>query len=249
MEHEDGVSPAWPISYDELSEYYTAAERLFDVHGSVGQQIRPRRRVSPEPPRPFVGHSPTIATIVSRMERDGLHPYELPVGVDAGPGGRCVLCSTCDGFPCQLRAKNDVEVRAVRPALESANVTLEVNCRIDRLVCSDGRQSRRRRQSACSTANRSRYGRNVSCSRPAPGSVLRFCSVRGMRAIPAGLANSSDQVGRNYMQHVFTALMARRPARQDRRRLPEDGRPERLLPRQPVRLPLGEHPGAGQAEC
>src|SRR5947209_13266154 len=32
----DGVSPAWPVGYDEFEPYYTRAEQLFHVHGQRG---------------------------------------------------------------------------------------------------------------------------------------------------------------------------------------------------------------------
>ena len=34
LEHHDGISPAWPISYDELEPYNTLAEQLYEVHGA-----------------------------------------------------------------------------------------------------------------------------------------------------------------------------------------------------------------------
>jgi choline dehydrogenase-like flavoprotein len=37
LEHEDGVSPAWPIAYAELEPYYTRAEQLYRVHGARGE--------------------------------------------------------------------------------------------------------------------------------------------------------------------------------------------------------------------
>src|SRR5262249_18996024 len=30
--HHDGLSPAWPISYDDFEPYYTKAEQLYEVH-------------------------------------------------------------------------------------------------------------------------------------------------------------------------------------------------------------------------
>ena len=36
IRHHGGVSPAWPISYDDLEPYYTAAENLYSVHGARG---------------------------------------------------------------------------------------------------------------------------------------------------------------------------------------------------------------------
>ena len=37
LRHHDGISPAWPISYDDLEPYYTQAEQLYEVHGKRGE--------------------------------------------------------------------------------------------------------------------------------------------------------------------------------------------------------------------
>jgi choline dehydrogenase-like flavoprotein len=37
LRHHDGVSPAWPIEYEELEPYYTQAENLYEVHGARGE--------------------------------------------------------------------------------------------------------------------------------------------------------------------------------------------------------------------
>ena len=37
VRHHDGISPAWPISYDEMEPYYTKAEQLYEVHGNHGE--------------------------------------------------------------------------------------------------------------------------------------------------------------------------------------------------------------------
>src|SRR3954452_3229221 len=37
VHHDGGISPAWPISYDDLEPYYLEAERLFEVHGDRGE--------------------------------------------------------------------------------------------------------------------------------------------------------------------------------------------------------------------
>ena len=79
IEHLDGVSPAWPIDYDTLEPYYERAERLYQVHGQHG--------VDPtEPPRgpfpvPAVPHAAGMAAIVERLQRQGLHPSPLPLGL------------------------------------------------------------------------------------------------------------------------------------------------------------------------
>jgi len=206
IRHEGGISPAWPINYTDLSPYYTVAERLYGAHGVAGKDpTAPAGQ--PAPPYSFVGHSPTVGRVVQRMERRGARPYELPVGVDFGPGGNCVLCSTCDGFPCQVDGKNDAEVRAVRPALKSPRVTLSVRTTIDRLVAGD---DGKRVVAAVGTRDGKpieiRAQRFVVAAGAALSAAILLKSADANH--PTGLGNSSGLVGRNYMQHVFSAILA-----------------------------------------
>jgi choline dehydrogenase-like flavoprotein len=116
LETEDGVSPAWPITYEELEPYYAEAERIFKVHGEMGADpIEPPR--SGPYPFPAVPHEPVIAELAESFRGQGLQPYPLQLGIDLQPGGTCVRCKTCDGFPCQVLAKSDAETCVVRPAL------------------------------------------------------------------------------------------------------------------------------------
>src|ERR1700748_2322658 len=44
INHHGGISPAWPISYDELEPYYAEAEQIYHVHGVDGEDpTEPRR--------------------------------------------------------------------------------------------------------------------------------------------------------------------------------------------------------------
>jgi len=207
---EDGTSPAWPIAYNELAKYYDAAEALYGVHGRLGDDPTAPKDQAP-PPHPFVGHSPTIGKIVERMSAQGVHPFELPVGVDRA-GGRCILVSTCDGFPCQVDAKNDAEIRAVRPALQSPNVELSVRTTIQRLLTSDDGT-----RVIAAVGERDgqpieiRAEKFVVSAGAALSAALLLRSTSS--AHPHGLANSSGLVGRHYMQHLFTALLAVDPRR------------------------------------
>jgi len=129
VEHENGVSPAWPITYSDLEPYYEKAEILYRVHGSShGDPTEPpRARPFPYPP---IEHAPIVSGLVRRIEQSGTQVSPIPLGLDYGPGGSCVLCSTCDGHYCQIDAKMDAEIAALRPALASGNVRLltETNC-------------------------------------------------------------------------------------------------------------------------
>src|SRR5213080_1495283 len=136
IKHYGGLSPAWPISYDELEPYYTQAERIYHVHGHVGEDPT-------EPPRsgafpyPAVSHEPRIQQLSDDFERSGHRPFHLPVGIDLDESdpeaGRCVRCDRFDGFPCLTDGKADAHVRCVRPALQHDNVTLRTHAKVERL--------------------------------------------------------------------------------------------------------------------
>src|SRR6187455_1580054 len=133
LRHRDGISPAWPIGYDEMEPYYTLAEQLYQVHGARGEDPTEPPASAPYP-FPAVSHEPRIQQLSDDLEAEGLHPFHAPCGVmlneDDMPHSTCVRCATCDGFPCLVHAKSDAEVLGVRPALEHANVTLLTNARV-----------------------------------------------------------------------------------------------------------------------
>ena len=208
---EDGVSPAWPITYDDLEPYYERAERLYRVHGATGEDPTEPPRSSPYP-FPPVPDEPVIAELRARLRRQGLHPYSLPLGIDLAEDGTCIRCGTCDGFPCRVGAKSDADVRCVRPAIATGNVTLRTETFVDRLETSD--DGSRVTAAACRTPQGALRVQArtfvVSCGAVNSAALLlRSASA----AHPDGLANGSGQVGRNYMSHVHTSLLALGPRR------------------------------------
>ena len=134
IEHVDGTSPAWPIDYDALEPYYERAERLYHVHGEDGFDPTEPPRQSPYPYDP-IPHARAMEEIVRRLRAQGLHPSPLPLGlIKPGEAGGCVLCNTCNSFPCRVQAKSDADVLCVRPAVGKPNVTLWTNARARRLL-------------------------------------------------------------------------------------------------------------------
>ena len=123
------------------------------------------------------------------------------------PYSTCVRCPNCDGFPCLVHAKSDAEVIGVRPALEHANVTLLTGTR-------GGAAGDQRRRHAVSEVVVQRDGSETfsgptSWSSPAaPRTAPSCCSASANDTHPSGLANGSDQVGRNYMFHNSQAVLA-----------------------------------------
>jgi choline dehydrogenase-like flavoprotein len=210
LRHRAGVSPAWPIGYDELEPYYTQAERLYHVHGERGED--PTDPGSPAPyPHPAVSHEPRLAQLAEDFAHHGLRPFHTPLGIMLDErnrrASRCIRCSTCDGYPCLLGAKADAQVCAVDPALEHPNVTLVTNATAVRLETSaSGREVTKvivKRDGHLEEYS----GDLVVVSAGAINSaalLLRSASDRH----PAGLANGSGVVGRHYMGHVNSVLMA-----------------------------------------
>lgn len=213
LEHEEGTSPAWPISYQDLEPYYAAAERIYLVHGQAGEDPTDPPRSSPYP-FPALPHEPYMADLAERLRQQGFHPFSLPIGVDAREGGRCIRCFTCDGFPCKLLAKGDADVCCVRPALASSNVRLMTRTLARRLLTdASGRRVvgvEVERDGVAMTLRADIYV--VSCGAVNSAALLLRSANE---AHPNGLANASDQVGRNYMAHINSTLIAVDPSREN----------------------------------
>jgi choline dehydrogenase-like flavoprotein len=210
IRHHGGVSPAWPISYDDLEPYYAEAERLYLVHGRHGEDPTEPPRSGPFP-FPPVSHEPRIQQLHDDLERVGLNPFHLPVGVDLDESdpekGRCVRCAKFDGFPCLTDGKADAHVLCVRPAIRHANVTLRTHSKVARLETDASGRTVTGVVVDRGGAEETYTGDIVVVSCGAANSaalLLRSASD----AHPNGLANSSDQVGRNYMAHLNSAVIA-----------------------------------------
>ncbi|OLC53329.1 MAG: dehydrogenase [Acidobacteria bacterium 13_1_40CM_4_69_4] len=210
IRHHGGISPAWPISYDDLEPYYTEAERLYQVHGARGEDP-----TEPEASVPYaypaIRHEPRLQQLSDDLTKLGYRPFHLPVGVmldETNPRrSRCIRCATCDGHPCLVNAKADSQVICVDPALEHSNVTLLTNAFVSRLETGpSGREVTRvhvERDGARETYSAGLVV--VSCGAiNSAALLLRSASDRH----PNGLANGSDQVGRNYMCHLNSVMLA-----------------------------------------
>ncbi len=209
IEHKEGISPEWCISYDDLEPYYQLAEELFFVHGQSGDDPTEPERSQPYlfPPVP---HEPYIADLIDKLRSQGLNPFNLPMTIDLQDGGRCIRCKTCDGFPCKVHAKGDSDVCLVRPALEHTNVDIWTNTFARRILTDETGQRATavevERDGAVITVSAER----IILSGGATNSAILLLKSKNEKH-PDGLANSSGMVGRNYMVHNNTALTAVAP--------------------------------------
>jgi choline dehydrogenase-like flavoprotein len=210
LRHHDGISPAWPIGYDDLEPYYTQAEQLYEVHGARGEDPTEPPASAPYP-FPAVSHEPRIQQLSDDLARAGRHPFHAPCGVrlreDDMPYSACVRCATCDGFPCLVHAKSDAEVLAVRPALENRNVTLLTGAEAVRLQ-TDAGGSTVTGVVVERDGERETYAGDIVVVSCGAANSARLLLASAGDAHPNGLANGSDQVGRNYMFHNSQAVLA-----------------------------------------
>ncbi len=221
LRHWGGVSPAWPIGYDDLEPFYERAEWMYHVHGQRGSDPHEPRCARPFPHGPIPFES-RMREMYEDLRAVGYNPFPIPLGVRlpedarADPAGSRPAIqdaeyrlSNFDGYPDLTEAKADAHVCGVRPALAHPNVEIVTGARVTR-----------------STTDR--IGREVAGveymhqgeHRVARASmVVVACGAINSAALllrssnerwPRGLANSSDQVGRNYMCHqngCFVAVM------------------------------------------
>ncbi len=209
VQHVGGISPEWPLKYQDFEPYYVQAEKLYQVHGKIGlDPTEPPHRQ--DYPYPAVSHEPRIQEVHDALQAKELHPYYTPLGIKLNEVQRhlsaCIRCNTCDGFPCLVHAKSDAEVSAVRPVMGQDNLTLLTEAKVARLHTSpSGRevtavevevQGETKMFSADIVA--------IACG-AINSAVLLLKSADDQH--PNGLANSSDLVGRNFMKHVLGSII------------------------------------------
>jgi len=204
MPHHGGVSPAWPVSYDELEPYYTAAENLYHVHGTRGEDPTDSAASAPYP-HPAISHEPRIQELHDDLELQGLKPFHTPLGVMLDEGNpndsKCIRCDTCDGFPCLIHAKADAQVLCIDPSLKYPGVTLLTNAFVKRLETTpSGREISKVIVEHKGATEEYSADIVVSACGAINSAALLLRSANDKH--PKGLANSSDIVGRHYMGHV-----------------------------------------------
>ncbi|HXZ77912.1 MAG TPA: GMC family oxidoreductase, partial [Streptosporangiaceae bacterium] len=210
IKHVDGISPAWPLDYGDFEPWYSAAEQLYQVHGNGGEDPTEGHRSQPYP-WPAVSHEPRIQQIHDDLAKGGYRPFHAPCGIMLNeadrPRSTCIRCTWCDGYPCMVHAKADADVIAVRPLLERDNVTLVTGAEVTSLETDP---SGRTVTGVVVTrdGNREVYSGDIVAVSAGAANSAKILLNSASDAHPGGLANGSDQVGRNYMFHNCKAVVA-----------------------------------------
>ncbi|RWC89335.1 MULTISPECIES: GMC family oxidoreductase [unclassified Mesorhizobium] len=203
--HMDGASPGWPITYNELEPWYERAETIFKVRGDASQDPTEPPRSSPYrfPP---VQDEPAIAAVRARLNGAGVHPSSLPLAIDIDEWLRRAKTGW-DAFPNTGSGKIDAEAGPLAAALKHGNVSLLTGANVLRLETDPAGQ-----QVIAAVFVKDGVEQRISAGvfAVAAGAVqtaallLRSANAAHRR----GLANGSDQLGRNFMNHNTTAMLA-----------------------------------------
>jgi choline dehydrogenase-like flavoprotein len=204
------INIAIGVSYDDLEPWYTKAEWLYQVHGEHGEDPT-EGHWSKQYPWPPVSHEQRIQELFGSLQDGGYHPFHVPCGILLDEGDRarstCIRCTWWDGYPCLVHAKSDAEVIAVRPLLDRPNVTLLVDAEgVNLETDATGRTVTGVAAVRGGTQEVYEADLVVLSAGAANGAKILLASANDKH--PNGLANGSDQVGRNYMFHNCKAVVA-----------------------------------------
>ena len=217
LKHVDGVSPAWPLTYDDFEPWYTKAEWLYQVRGTHGEDPT-EGPWSKQYPFPALSHEPRIQEVYDGLVGHGYHPFSAPCGVLLDEADRarsaCIRCTWCDGYPCLVHAKSDSETIAVRPVLALPNVTLLVGAEVVKLETDPGGRAVTG-VAVMRKGQRETYEADVVVLSAGAANSAKLLLLSANDKHPKGLANGSDQVGRNYMYHNSKAVVALAKERND----------------------------------
>ncbi|MBW4028810.1 MAG: GMC family oxidoreductase [Acidobacteria bacterium] len=235
LHHKGGISPAWPLTYADFEPYYTRAEELFDVHGALSPDpthtgysvFDPTEPFHSKPyPYPNLPDEPRMAAIHADVSKLGYHPFPVPLGLKRNSAdpvvSKCIRCDTCDGYPCLVHAKSDVDINCIRQIQHLPNVTLMTHSRALRLITNamgtevTGVEVQHDRV-AITGKGTSETPQQPELATYSADIIAVCCGAINSAALllqsatdrhPNGLANSSGQVGRNFMMHAADAILS-----------------------------------------
>ena len=203
LQSERGVARDWPLRHDELVPYYERVERFIGVSGPASYPWDPARGYLLPP----VGRNASAQLMAAGCAALGVRTCDAPAalvsrdvtqeGAQEGGGLRraCIGCGHCHQG-CRIGAKSSTDVTYL-PLAVAAGAEIRAECtahgverdargRITAVVYRSG-----------GVDHRQRCGAVFLCAGgiETPRLLLHL-----------GLANSSGQVGRNFMAHVATQV-------------------------------------------
>ena len=186
---QDGQAPSWGLDYETMAPWYDKAEALFRVHGRRGvDPTEPRRTgdygLAPRPLEPF------LEALRHDLQRHGVRPYDLPLSWSQSPQD----------------PSGDAELFGVEPMRSRPTAVVRSGARVEALHVSPSGREIRGVEATINGQAWMFFGHHVVLAAGAINTaaiLLRSSSDQH----PRGLANGSDQVGRNLMKLQLTSIL------------------------------------------
>ena len=210
---EHGLQPNWPFSYEDLAPWYETHDALVGVSGFDGDPAIPGRGPFQTPP---VAPGPLGSVAGRGFEKLGWHFWPMPCAILGAPFKERPACNNCGSCQsgCPTGALNDYQV-SVWPYALAAGAELRAFARVERIETGpDGRATGVvyvDRQTGL------RYEQDADVVVVAANGIgtPRLLLLSESAQHPRGLANSSDEVGRNLMHHGLALVEIWAPERTD----------------------------------
>jgi glucose dehydrogenase len=198
MQSRYGVAVDWPFGYQQVEPWYLAAEQALGVAGDNGEDFGSERSGNyPLPPLPLTYLDRRLALAVAPL---GMEVKLTPQARNSiAYDGRPPCCGNATCVPiCPIAAKYDASVHAAKvEALGGQILDQAIAYQVD--VDSTGMVSGIRFRRPDGSEHRATGRRYVIAGNAIETPKLLLISRTD--ALPQGVANSSDQVGRNLMDH------------------------------------------------
>lgn len=192
-----GQGVDWPIGYDDLEAFYTRAEQVIGVASDGAPDGRPRSAPYPLPPHAL---GPGARALVAAGARIGQHWQVNPRAALSAPYDDRPACSYCGECSrgCPLGDKGSADVTFLRRALATGRLTLVPNATVTRLQ--GGANGRIVAAEAIVAGQRETVETPLVFLCGGAVQTPRLLLLSASADVPDGLANSSGQVGRNFIE-------------------------------------------------
>jgi choline dehydrogenase-like flavoprotein len=195
-----GVAVDWPITYDDLEPWYVVAENTIGVAGDSDENNgSPRSAPYPMPAHPLSYNDTLYAKAVEPLGLQVTATPQARVSIQEGYNKRPRCCANAYCIPmCPIGAKYDATVHLGMAT--DAGAELRENCVVFKLDHDvDGRITSLSYRSPDKQDTTLRAKHFIVAAHAIETPKLLLMSRSDV--MPNGLANSSDQVGRNLMDH------------------------------------------------
>jgi len=191
------VSEDWPISYDDLKEYYEINEQFLGVAGLVGDPMyQDIYKLAPPVPIGKIGEK--MGQAFNSLGWHWWPSYSAIVTKSFGNRNACINLGPCN-TGCAQSAKSSADVSYWPIALKSG-VNLMTQCRVSRLLVDEHNQITRAEYFDKDGQLKFYSARIVVLAASGVGTPRILLNSKS-RLNPNGLANSSGLVGKRLMLH------------------------------------------------